>query len=62
MKISLNNVINRYCPYSISRLETPDKQERAMTIFNAIRNFIIISEEFTFIDQFYPLLKDNELN
>jgi hypothetical protein len=52
----------KYVPILISGLDNPEKQEIAMKYFNIMRNFIVISEEFEFIDQFFIVIKDFDLN
>jgi hypothetical protein len=58
LKATLNTLGNKYCPFCISKLDGPEKQEAAIRYFSVIRNFIVLAEEFVFIDQFFVMLKD----
>ncbi len=49
LKASLNTLAKKYCPYIVSLLPTPEKQQTAMKYYGIVRNFIVISEEFEFI-------------
>jgi hypothetical protein len=58
LKATINTLGNKYCPFCISKLDSPEKQETAVRYFGIVRNFIVLSEEFVFIDQFFVMLKD----
>jgi hypothetical protein len=58
LRATINTLGNKYCPFCISKLEGPEKQEAALRYFSVIRNFIVLAEEFVFIDQFFVMLKD----
>lgn len=60
LKATLNTLGNKYCPFCISKLDGTEKQEAAIRYFSVIRNFIVLAEEFVFIDQFFVMLKDLE--
>jgi hypothetical protein len=57
----LNTLGNKYCPFVLTKLDTPEKQQMGLKYFGVVRNFIIISEEFVFIEQFFIELKDKDL-
>lgn len=58
LKPALNTIGIKYCPLCISKLDNPEKQETAMKYFGIIRNFIVLSEDFVFVSQFFAVLKD----
>ena len=58
LRATINTLGNKYCPFCMSKLEAPEKQEAALRYFSVIRNFIVLAEEFVFIDQFFVMLKD----
>lgn len=61
IKEYLNTLGNKYCPYGLTKLESINQQNLALKYFSIVRNFIVISEEFIFIEQFFVELKDRDL-
>jgi hypothetical protein len=42
--VSLNTLGNKYCPYVLTKLDNPEKQQVAMRYFSIVRNFLVIAE------------------